>query len=145
MEKLSQAKTAKYFNCSIDTVIRNLKDYGIKAHKQGAWCVSNRVELSEYQRNKLCGALLGDGSLIKCKNGINAQFTYVSKSKQHVEFVCKDFMEYSYKEGIKNMNTLIKEQRSSIYGIRLERLQIKDLLLNIIGGIKMELSIFQKI
>ena len=111
MEKLSQAKTAKYFNCSIDTVVRNLKDYGIKAHKQGAWCVSNRVELSEYQRNKLCGALLGDGSLIKCKNGINAQFTYVSKSKQHVEFVCKDFMEYSYKEGIKKYEYIDKRTK----------------------------------
>lgn len=115
VEKLSQDKTAKYFNCSIDTVVRNLKDYGIKAHKQGAWCVSNRVELSEYQRNKLCGALLGDGSLIKCKNGINAQFTYVSKSKQHVEFVCKDFMEYSYKEGIKKYEYIDKRTKKQYF------------------------------
>ena len=69
VEKLSQAKTAKYFNCSIDTVVRNLKDYGIKAHKQGAWCVSNRVELSEYQRNKLCGArrVLNQAGLTRSK------------------------------------------------------------------------------
>lgn len=46
--------------------------------------------------------MLGDGSLITAKNGVNAQFTYTSKSKQHVEFVSKEFMKYSYKEGIKH-------------------------------------------
>ena len=43
--------------------------------------------------------------MIKGKNSKNAQFTYTSKSKQHVEFVCNEFLEYSYKEGIKHVTT----------------------------------------
>lgn len=49
----------------------------------------------------LNGAMLGDGSLYKHEHCVNAQFTYTSKSYQHVEFVTKDFMDYSFKEKIK--------------------------------------------
>jgi DNA-binding CsgD family transcriptional regulator len=101
IEKLSQKDTAVYFNCSVDTVVRNLKEYEIESHKAGSWSQTDIVQLNEYQKEILNGAMLGDGSLIVAKCGVNAQFTYTSKSKQHVEFVCSEFMEYSYKEGIK--------------------------------------------
>lgn len=101
---MSQKDTAKYFGCSVDTVVRNLRDYHIESHKPNDWIKQNNiVSLSDHQREILYGALLGDGSLIKNKNGVNAQFSYTSKSKQHVEFVCNDFMMYSYKEKIKKV------------------------------------------
>lgn len=57
---------------------------------------SGEVEpfLSDKQRDVLYGALLGDGCLIKHKRGTNAIFSYLSKSKQHVEFVAGYFKEY---------------------------------------------------
>lgn len=45
--------------------------------------------------------MLGDGCLYLGKNFANAQFCYTSKSRQHVEYVCKEFMKWSYREGIK--------------------------------------------
>lgn len=99
-EGLSQKKVADYFNVSVDTVVRNLKEYNIESHKLGSWSQSNIVKLNEMQKNYLYGAMLGDGCLSKAKNGKNAQFTYVSKSKQHVEFVSTPFMEYSCNSGI---------------------------------------------
>lgn len=108
LEGLSQKKTADYFKCSVDTVVKNLKEYGIKSHKTGYWKQSNTIQINNHQKDILYGALLGDGCLIKHKNGVNAQFSYTSKSKQHVEFVCNDFMEYSYKEGVKKIDVYDK-------------------------------------
>lgn len=50
--------------------------------------------LSDKQKDVLYGALLGDGCLIKHKHGVNAVFSYLSKSRQHVEFVMGYFKEY---------------------------------------------------
>lgn len=108
IEKLPQKKVAEYFNCSIDTIKRNLTDYQFPIHSNGSWSQSNIVKLTNKQQNVLEGALLGDGCLIKHKFGKNAQFAYTSKSKQHVEFVCNDFLKYSYAEGIKKINTYDK-------------------------------------
>lgn len=99
-EGLSQKKVADYFNVSIDTVVRNLKEYNIESHKLGSWNESNIVKLNEIQKDYLYGAMLGDGCLSKAKKGKNAQFVYTSKSKQHVEFVSSPFIEYSYDSGI---------------------------------------------
>jgi DNA-binding CsgD family transcriptional regulator len=101
VENLSQKQVAKYFNCSTWIVQRNLKEYHIESHKLGTWNQSNIVKLTQYQTEILNGAMLGDGSLIISKNGRNPQFTYNSKSKQHVKYVTQEFMQYSYKEGIK--------------------------------------------
>lgn len=45
----------------------------------------------------LYGALLGDGCLFKSKTSVNADFEYVSKSFQHVDYVTKQFQKYSIK------------------------------------------------
>ena len=45
--------------------------------------LTEEIVFTKTQKEVLYGALLGDGSLIKHKNGINAQFTYLSKSKQY--------------------------------------------------------------
>lgn len=101
VEKLSQAKTAKYFNCSIDTVVRNLKDYGIKAHVANYHAHEQKIFLTDQQKNYLYGAMLGDGCLCKTKRSVNSQFIYTSKSFQHVEFVSIPFKDILYQEGIK--------------------------------------------
>lgn len=52
------------------------------------------LPLSDEQKDVLYGALLGDGCLIKHKHGVNVVFSYLSKSRQHVEFVMGYFKEY---------------------------------------------------
>lgn len=61
--------------------------------------LGDQKELSSEQLEVLYGAMLGDGCLIKHKNGVNALFSYLSKSRQHVEFVANYFKDYwAYKE-----------------------------------------------
>ena len=55
--------------------------------------LTEEITLTEEQLQVLDGAMLGDGSLIIHKQGKNAHFSYVSKSKQHVEFVGNYFKE----------------------------------------------------
>jgi len=59
--------------------------------------------LSDMQQEVLYGALLGDGCLIKHKRGTNAVFSYLSKSRQHVEFVMGYFKEYWNDKEIKDV------------------------------------------
>ena len=56
--------------------------------------LTEEVILTEEQLQVLDGAMLGDGSLIIHKQGKNAYFSYLSKSKQHVEVVGNYFKEY---------------------------------------------------
>ena len=70
--------------------------------------LKEEIIFTKTQKEVLYGALLGDGSLIKHKNGINAQFTYLSKSKQHVSFVAEYFKEYWSGEGIKDTSYIDK-------------------------------------
>lgn len=116
-DHLSQQKIAEYFNCSIDTVRRNLKEYGIKSNKPSDYC-SNIVQLTEIQKSVLYGALLGDGSLIKHKNGINAQFSYLSKSEQHVKFIAQYFEEYISKIGIRSSSYFDQRTNKTYYRTR---------------------------
>lgn len=51
-------------------------------------------KLTSMQQQVLDGAMLGDGSLIIHKNGVNAYLSYLSKSRQHVEFVMNYFKEF---------------------------------------------------
>ena len=98
---LSQAQVAKHLGCCTETVTRLLKESGIPAHKHGSWVVHKPIILTARQTDYLYGALLGDGCLHKHPNGINSQFTYMSKSEQHVSFVMGCFKEYLLKEDIK--------------------------------------------
>ena len=101
VKMLSQDNVAKELGCSVDTIRKNLKDYGIPIHTPNYHAHEQKVFLNENQKNYLYGAMLGDGSLTKTKHCVNSQFTYTSKSFQHVEFVSKPFENISYKEGIK--------------------------------------------
>lgn len=100
IENLSQKKVADYFNVSIDTVRRNLKEYEIPSHQPRDWLIHPEIILTSKQKEIIYGALLGDGSLIKPREGENCLFSYISKSKQHIEFVCNDFIKYSIQNGI---------------------------------------------
>ncbi len=101
VEGLSQKNVAKYFGCSIDTVVRNLKEYNIQSHMPNYHTHEQKVYLNEKQINYLYGAMLVDGCLAKTSHSINSQFTYTSKSFQHVNFVSKPFENMLYNEGVK--------------------------------------------
>lgn len=92
-ECLSYKEVAEYFGCSVDTVTRNLHEYNIKTHKQKY--KNSPILLTKYMEEVLIGALLGDGCLSVHKHGYNPIFAYTSKSKQHVEYVCKNFYDIS--------------------------------------------------
>lgn len=76
---------------------------------------TKEIIFTENQKEVLYGALLGDGALIKHKNGINAQFTYLSKSRQHVEFIANYFKEYWSKEGIKDTSYIDNRTNKKYY------------------------------
>lgn len=65
--------------------------------KEGDCVNSENNSFSQMQNDYLYGALLGDGCLSVHKRCINATFSYLSKSFQHVYFVSKPFLEYSNK------------------------------------------------
>jgi len=73
-ENLSQKKVADYFNVSIDTVRRNLKEYGISSHQPKDWLIHPEIVLTMRQKEIINGALLGDGCLTKPKHGENCIF-----------------------------------------------------------------------
>lgn len=77
--------------------------------------LTEEIIFTKTQKEVLYGALLGDGSLIKRKGGINAQFSYLSKSKQHVSFVANYFKEYWSGEGIKDTNYIDKRTNKEYY------------------------------
>lgn len=60
------------------------------------------MKLNAIQQQVLDGAMLGDGSLIIHKNGINAYLSYLSKSEQHVKYVMNYFQEFLTDAGYYN-------------------------------------------
>lgn len=94
VENLSQQKVADYFNVSVDTIKRNLKMYDIPRHTNKDWMTNKPIELTQRQQEIINGALLGDGSVVKPKNGLNAYFSYLSKSEEHVRAVCTELEDY---------------------------------------------------
>jgi tRNA(His) 5'-end guanylyltransferase len=56
--------------------------------------IKEKIILTSMQKEVLYGALLGDGSLVTHKHATNSYFSYLSKSKQHVEYVMNYFQEY---------------------------------------------------
>lgn len=76
--------------------------------------LKEKIILTEKQKEVLDGALLGDGCLYLHTNGKNAQFTYLSKSREHVEYVGKYFQEYWSGEGIKD-TSYIDERTNKEY------------------------------
>ena len=86
-QNMSIATIAKQLHQDRRTIARALEQYGIPQRARGWHMCNPPLVLSQHQREVLYGALLGDGCLWKSKHGRNAQFTYTSKSRQHVEFV----------------------------------------------------------
>lgn len=132
-ENMSQKAVAKYFGVSVDTIVRNLRDYGIQPHVNRDWSCSPKIQLSDIQKEVLYGALLGDGCLHINKNGINANFFYASKSYQHVCYVYS-FLKNIPKE-LRQLYIMMKEQIKVIKSIDLGHVQTMDLPMSIINGI----------
>jgi transposase len=123
----TQKEVAKKLNISIDTVRRNLKEYGIASKQQGIWNRNPRIEFSISQLEVIQGALLGDGCLYKNKKARNAIFCYSSKSLQHVKFVNDYLSNFITKEGIKNYSRLDKRTNKVYSGYRI-RTQLNEVL-----------------
>lgn len=102
--KIGQSMKISYslFLCKdgdiIISIFLQLKGEKLMAQAQ----LTEKIILTQTQKEVLYGALLGDGCLYKHKNGINAQFTYLSKSKQHTEYVANFFKDYWSGEGLKD-------------------------------------------
>ncbi len=98
-ENRNQKEVAKIMGCSVDLVQRHLYENNIKK-RVGSWLVNGKIALTETQKEVVAGALLGDGHLTKQKAG-NSQFTYTSKSKQHVLYVGNYLSNHITNEGVK--------------------------------------------
>ena len=70
---------------------------------------------SDEQLQVLCGALLGDGSLIMHKHCTNAIFQYSSKSRQHVEFVALNFSDFLTDKGVYDCSSFDKRTEKVYY------------------------------
>ena len=68
----------------------------------------DKIIFTKEQKEILNGAMLGDGCLYLHPNGKNAQFKYLSKSRQHVEYVFQYFNKYLSGEGIKDSSYIDK-------------------------------------
>jgi hypothetical protein len=77
--------------------------------------IKEKIILTSMQREVLYGALLGDGSLITHKNATNAYFSYLSKSKQHVEYVTSFLSPYITQAGIYTGNYYDKRTNQTYY------------------------------
>lgn len=75
----------------------------------------DKIIFTKEQEEVLNGAMLGDGCLYLHPNGINAQFKYLSKSRQHVEYVFQYFNEYLSGEGIKDSSYMDKRTNKEYY------------------------------
>lgn len=95
VQNLSKEKVAEILDCSVDVIDRQLKEYQIKSHTPKDWLVKPKINLSKEQTDILYGALLGDGCLSKKQNGLNAQFSYLSSSYEHTQFVYQFFNDFS--------------------------------------------------
>lgn len=73
------------------------------------------MELSTIQQQVLDGAMLGDGSLIIPKNGVNAYLSYQSKSEQHVKYVISYFQEFLTGAGYYNGSYFDKRTEKEYY------------------------------
>lgn len=97
---INQNYTQKQCAEALDTkdwIIRKaLKEYDIPRREYtGDRSSQLIINMTDEMYEILRGALLGDGSLMIPKRGINAKFSYMSKSFQHVEYVSNYFAEYS--------------------------------------------------
>lgn len=77
--------------------------------------LNEKIFLSDIQKEVLYGALLGDGSLVIHKGSINAYFSYLSKSQQHVEYVANYFFSYLTKSKIYNSDYFDKRTNKTYH------------------------------
>lgn len=92
----TQRQCAEILGVKVGRIQRAMKKYNIPTRDFSELNTSTLIiPMTDIMYETLRGALLGDGSLQISKNGINATFTYTSKSRQHVEYIVKDFINYS--------------------------------------------------
>ena len=96
-EGLTQKQIGVLLGVSATTINRRLKQFNISAHDGKTWKINKPFILTEYQEEIINGALLGDGCLVIDKKGINPYFGYLSKSREHVIYVCDSLKEYGRK------------------------------------------------
>lgn len=82
--------------------------------------LNSPIIFSKEQSEVLNGAMLGDGCLYLHKNGINAQFIYQSKSKQHTEFVGNFFKQYWSGEGLKESSYFDERTKKEYFFTRIK-------------------------
>lgn len=108
-------KCAEILGISQSSVNYLMKKYNISARNNSEIHSSKTIiSMTEDMYSILRGAILGDGSLKIEKNGINASFSYTSKSYQHVYYVVKDFLKYGSGNGIIN-NDIYDERTDKSY------------------------------
>lgn len=94
-QKFNQQQCADILKCGISKIQRLMKEFNIPRRTSSDWSKSNYIiQMTDEMYQILRGALLGDGSLGIGK-GVNARFSYCSKSYQHVEYVTNKFSQYS--------------------------------------------------
>jgi len=87
IENISQKELSKILNVSVDTIQRNMKEYGIK-REQGQWNLNKPLIITGEELEIINGCLLGDGCLTKNgRSENNAQFTYTNKNKDIVDYI----------------------------------------------------------
>lgn len=90
-----------------------MKKYKISSRSQSENNSSKTIiPMTNRMYETLRGAVLGDGSLLIGRHGINAYFSYTSKSFQHIHYVVKDFLNYG--PGIRS-NDIYDERTHKIY------------------------------
>lgn len=98
---MPQWKIAKSLGVSIDVVRRCMDEYNIERRIHKRLPKYKPIAFTEKQYDYLQGAMLGDGCLSNHKSGKgNSDFSYLSKSKQHCEFVAEPFSEILLKGGV---------------------------------------------
>lgn len=93
IEKMSMKEIAQLLGISDKPIRNRLKEYNIPSRKQGSWQEKSPIILNSFQKEVIQGALLGDGSLTSGRK--NSSFVYISKVKEHVQFVCHSLEDYA--------------------------------------------------
>lgn len=131
VEGLTQKQVGQLIGVTATTICKWLKKYEIPAHSGETWKVNKPFKLNTYQRQVIDGALLGDGTLILEKRGINPYFGYLSKSEEHVKYVCDSLKEYARKGDYFKVGNYIRKDTGQPYTQCVFRTQSNPTLLPI--------------
>ena len=131
VEGLTQKQVGSLIGVTATTIGRWLKKYEIPAHDGRTWKINKPFELNNHQREIIDGALLGDGTLVLEKRGLNPYFGYVSASEEHVRYVCDSLKEYGRKGDFFSTREYIRKNTGQPYIHCIFRTQTNPTLLPI--------------